>query len=106
MKRPEKVEKLRGRRKIIRAESEETQDDVREAKGMDQEEDEEMTFVPSAISVPQKPLFCCDNQCSEKDHKLLAVCVGGDKRRRGIAHDQLMQAMLQRVSGGKKVKNH
>ena len=23
-------------------------------------------FVPSAISVPQKPLFRCDNQCSEK----------------------------------------
>ena len=27
---------------------------------------EEISFVPSAISVPQKPLFRCDNRCSEK----------------------------------------
>ena len=47
-------------------ESEETQDYVREANDMDQEEGEEISFVPSAISVPQKPLFRCDNQCSEK----------------------------------------
>ena len=47
-------------------ESEETQDYVREAKDMDQEEAEEISFVPSAISVPQKPLFRCDNQCCEK----------------------------------------
>ena len=47
-------------------ESEETQDYVREANDMDQEEDEELSFVPNAISVPQKPLFRCDNQCSEK----------------------------------------
>ena len=25
-----------------------------------------MSFVPSAISVPQKPLFRCENQCGEK----------------------------------------
>ena len=28
-------------------------------------------------SVPQKPLFRCDNQCSEKDPQLLAAGVGG-----------------------------
>ena len=33
---------------------------------MEYEEEEERTFVPSAISVPQKPLFRCDNQCSDK----------------------------------------
>ena len=33
---------------------------------MDQEEAEEISFVPSAVSVPKKPLFRCDNQCSEK----------------------------------------
>ena len=27
---------------------------------------EELSFVPSAISVPQKMIFRCDNQCSEK----------------------------------------
>ena len=46
-------------------ESEEPQDYVREANDMDQEEGEEISFVPSAISVPQKPLFRCDEQCSE-----------------------------------------
>ena len=33
---------------------------------MDQEEAEEASFVPSAISVPHKLLFRFDNQCSEK----------------------------------------
>ena len=47
-------------------ESEETQDCVREAKSAEHEEEEERTFVPSAVSVPLKPLFRCDSQCSEK----------------------------------------
>ena len=42
------------KRKILRVESEETQDNVREANDMDQEEGEEISFVPRAISVPQK----------------------------------------------------
>ena len=54
------------KRKIIRVESEETQDYVKEANDVDQEEVDEISFVPSAISVPQKPVFRCDNQCSEK----------------------------------------
>ena len=52
------------KRKIIRVESEETQDFVREAKRTDQEEAEELSFVPSAISVPQKLIFRCDSQCN------------------------------------------
>ena len=49
-------------------ESEETQNCVREAKSTEheEEEEEERTFVPSAVSVPLKPLFRCDNQCSQK----------------------------------------
>ena len=39
----------RSKRKLIRVGSEETQDYVREAKDMDQEEAEEVSFVPSAI---------------------------------------------------------
>ena len=36
---------------------------MREANDMDQEEDEETSLVPSAMSVSQKkPLFRCDNQ--------------------------------------------
>ena len=54
------------KRKVMRVESEETQDYVREAKSAEYEEDEERTFVPSAVSVPLKPLFRCDRQCSEK----------------------------------------
>ena len=52
--------------KVIQVESMETQDHVREAKGTEYEEEEERSFVPSAVSVPLKPLFRCDNQCSEK----------------------------------------
>ena len=54
------------KRKVIRVESEETQDYVREGKSTEQEEEEERTFVPSAVSVPLKPLFRCDRQCSGK----------------------------------------
>ena len=42
-------------RKVIRVESEETQDYVREGKSTEYEEEEERTFVPSAMSVPLKP---------------------------------------------------
>ena len=70
-------------RKVIRVESEETQDHVRETKSIDCEEQEERTFVPSAVSVPLKPLFRCDKQCSEKtlSHWQLALVVlnGGDE---------------------------
>ena len=55
---------------MIRVESEETQDYVREAKSTEYEEEEERTFEPSAVSVPLKPLFRCDNQCSEKTFSL------------------------------------
>ena len=58
---------------MIRVESEEIQDFVREAKDLSQEEVEEINFVPSAISVPQKPLFRCENRCSEKDPQFLAL---------------------------------
>ena len=42
---------------MILVESEETQEYVREAKSMEYEEEEERTFVPSAVSVPLKALF-------------------------------------------------
>ena len=46
--------------------SEETQDYVRAAKSTDQEDAEELCYVSSTISVTQKLMFRCDNQCSEK----------------------------------------
>ena len=54
------------KRNVIRVETEETQDYVREAKSAEQEEVEERIFVPSAVGVPKKVMFRCDRQCSEK----------------------------------------
>ena len=51
---------------MIRVDSEETLDYVREAKSTEYDVEEERTFEPSAVSVPLQPLFRCDNQCSEK----------------------------------------
>ena len=51
---------------MIRVESEETQDYVREPLNMSQEEAEEMSFVPSATSIPRWPVFWCDKHCSDK----------------------------------------
>ena len=47
-------ETLASVKEMIRVESEETQDCVREALELRQEEAEEISFVPSAISVPTK----------------------------------------------------
>ena len=52
--------------KVIRVESEETQDYVREEKMTEFEEEKQRTFIPSAVGVPLKPLCRCDKQCSEK----------------------------------------
>ena len=62
-------------RKVIRVESEETQDYVKEGKSTEQEEEEKWTFVPSAVSVPLKPPFRCDRM-QRKDPQQLAAGVG------------------------------
>ena len=54
------------KRKVIRVESEETLDHVKEAMDLSQEGAEKVSFVPCAISVPPKPLFRWDNRCTEK----------------------------------------
>ena len=54
------------KRNVILVESEETQDCVREAKSTEFEEEEERTFVPSAVSVPLKPLFRCDISAAKR----------------------------------------
>ena len=54
------------KRKVIRVESEETQDHVRETLAITHEEAEEMCFVPSALSEPRRPIYWCDNRCSDK----------------------------------------
>ena len=49
------------KRKVMRVESEETQDYVCETLAISKEEAEEMGFVPSALSEPRGPTFWCDN---------------------------------------------
>ena len=56
----------KSKKKVIRVESKETQDYVREEKSTEFEEEEERTFIPSAVSVPPMPLFRRDKQCREK----------------------------------------
>ena len=72
---------------------------MREAKDTGQEEAEGLSFVPSAISAPRKPMFLSDNQCSEKTlsfWQLASVVI-----QEGATHYQLMPEMLQRFSEGK-----
>ena len=54
------------RRKVIRVESEETKDHVRETLAISQEEAEEMGFVPSALGEPREAIHWCENRCSDK----------------------------------------
>ena len=52
--------------KIKVVDSEETQDYVRESLNLSRDKAEEISFMPSAISIPQRPVFWCDNRCSDK----------------------------------------
>ena len=82
----EEGEEIKSRkRKIIWVESEEAQGYVREAKDTDQVEAEEISFVLSAIS------------SEKKTPQFLAVGFGGDTRRGGIIHHQLLSEMLQTI---------
>ena len=53
------------KRKVIRVEPKETQDYVRESLNLSRDEAEEISFVPSALSIPRRPKFWCDNRCSD-----------------------------------------
>ena len=67
------------KRNVIRVETEETQDYVRESLNLSWVETEEISFLSSAISIPQRPMFWCDNICSEKALRILAVCFGSGR---------------------------
>ena len=53
---------------MIRVESEETQDHVRESLNLSRRK---ISFVQRAISIPQRPMCCCDNRCSDKAFRFL-----------------------------------
>ena len=73
------------KRKVIQVESVEAHDCVKEANDMNQEKAEEKSFVPSAISVPQRPSFRCDNPCSEKTLTLWQFASVGNRARPSYA---------------------
>ena len=62
-------------------ESAETQDYVSEPQGLegiDDEEMEELSFIPSAVSEPRLALHICDNKCNKegfKFYQLAAIVV-------------------------------
>ena len=65
-------------RTVIRAESAETQDYISGVQGLvelGQEEIEELSFVPSAVSEPQWGLHTCDNRCREEGFKFFQSAV-------------------------------
>ena len=62
----ESAEMKSRKRKVLRGESEETQDCVYEALSISPEEAEELAFVPSAVSEPRGAIYFCDNRCSER----------------------------------------
>ena len=63
--------------KVIRVESEATQDYVRETLALSQEEAEELGFVPNSLSEPRGAIYWCDNRHSEK---AISVEEGGEAR--------------------------
>ena len=57
-----RVRRFRVRKeKVIRVESEETQ-----SLNLSREKTEEISFVPSALSIPRGLMFWCDNRCSDQ----------------------------------------
>ena len=83
---------------VIRVQSAEPQDHVSEPQGLeeiDDEEMEELSFIPSAVSEPRCALHMCDNKCSKEGFQVLPNFGNCGRRRMSSAHDQLVQAMLQ-----------
>ena len=71
MRRVKRVRIQRSKKKVIRVESEETQDYVRESLNLSREEAEEISFVPSTISISQRPMFWCENRWPSVSGSLL-----------------------------------
>ena len=61
-----------------------------------------MSFVPSAISIPQRPMLWCDNRCSDKAFSFwqFASVVVDDVKE--SLHGQSVSAVLQRKFGGER----
>ena len=81
------------KRKVVRVESEATQDYAREAESTDQEEVEELSFQPSAISFPQKMIFRCDIKAAKK------LSASGGRHHHSFFFDAFLKPLLQ-ISAG------
>ena len=79
--------KVKKKKKVIRVESEETQDYVRESLNLSQDEAEEIIW--------------CDNRCS-KSPQFVAVYFGCGGEGCEVPHGQLASSMLQQKSDGKR----
>ena len=83
-----RVEVQGPKRRVTRVESADTQDYVRERlahEEINQEEADEMGFVPSALSELQGAFYWCDNRCSDEALRFLQIALmviaeGGDAR--------------------------
>ena len=73
----ESAERRSPERKVIRVESEETQNHVCEMLTISLEEAEELALVPSAPSEPRGATYFCDNHCSGKAVRYWQFAVGG-----------------------------
>ena len=54
-------------------ESEETQDYVRESSSLSREDAEDISLVPSVMSIPRGPMFWCDKRCSDEALRSVVV---------------------------------
>ena len=77
-----RVEVQGPKRRVIRVESEETQDYVRESLAISQEEADDIGFVPSE---PRGVYYWCDNLCSDKSLRYMQIASvvieeGGEER--------------------------
>ena len=89
------------KRKVFRVESEETKDYVKESLNVSWDEAEEISFVSSAISIPQRPMFWRDNRCSDKALRCWQFASVVVEEGGGGLHSQFVSAVLQRKLDGK-----
>ena len=81
------------KRNVVRVETDETHDYVRETLAISQEDAEEVGFVPSALGEPREVTYWCDHRCSEKAirHWQIASIVVEE----GGLHNQFVSMVLQ-----------
>ena len=86
------------KRRVIRVESEETQDCVRGSlahEEISQEEADEIGFVPSSASEPRGVYYWCDNRCSDIE---IVIEEGGESRTINLSQRCYNEKLVQHTS--------